>query len=87
MKKRQNRGRATINEPYSRALLLHTIGRVRGQRLRRTENLGACERRDGCDTLGVTQTDTDLGWGQALLCELVDLILHVIGCVKVLEPL
>lgn len=62
-------------------------GRGKALCLQDSEDLGAGERRHGCNTLGVTKTDTDLGWGQTLLGELVDLVLHVIGCVKVLEPL
>jgi hypothetical protein len=30
---------------------------------------------------------TNLGGGKTLACQLVDLVLHVIGCVQVLEPL
>jgi hypothetical protein len=51
-----------------------------------SEDLGTSERVHGGNTLGVSQTHTNLGWGQTLLCQLVDLVLDIISCVEVLEP-
>lgn len=51
-----------------------------------SKDLGAGQRVDGSNTLGVTQTNTNLGRGEALLGELVDLVLDVVRCVQVLQP-
>ena len=55
--------------------------------LQDAEDLVTREAANVGDTLGVTQADTDFGWGQALLCQLVDLVFDIISRVQVSEPL
>eukprot|EP00049_Salpingoeca_infusionum_P025077 m.17949 g.17949 ORF g.17949 m.17949 type:complete len:190 (+) comp7621_c0_seq1:1612-2181(+) len=50
------------------------------------EDLGTCEALDLSNTAGITKDNTDLGWGETLACELVNLLLHVICGVEVAQP-